>query len=53
MAAATDTIRIPRRTRPDWAGPFRAVATVVRRWGEAGQLGASSSQDIRRATGAR
>lgn len=53
MTANVETIRIQTKARPEWARYLKATTAAVRRWGERGQLGASPSRDIGRATGAR
>lgn len=53
MAAHIETVRMPRSSRSDLIRYVKAPAGALRRWAERGQIGASYSHDVRRATGAR
>jgi len=52
MAAKVETLRVATRVRSK-VGIVKAMGTALRRWGRRGQLGAPSTTEMGRATGAR
>ncbi|MBA2313726.1 MAG: hypothetical protein H0V97_13150 [Actinobacteria bacterium] len=52
MAAKVETLRFATKVRPR-VGIVKSMGTALRRWGGRGQLGAPSTSEMGRATGAR
>ncbi len=52
MAAKVETLRVATRVRPK-VGIVKSMGTALRRWSRSGQLGAPSTTEMGRATGAR